>query len=130
MADYICRARSSYFRTTDREKLQELVDKVGAELWTCTVDEVEHCAFGNYNGITEYWDDESNETIDITPLLQQLIPDDETIVLQEVGHEKLRYVSAWAVIITKHNIEVLDFETKVLERALEISGKEHIQLTY
>lgn len=131
MANYECRARSSYFRVTDEKKLRELVKKVGAELWAEMINGEEHFAFGQYGPITEYPDENEPDGLhDITSELQKIIPDDEVIVIQEIGHEKLAYIQAWSVIITKQTIEVIDLPRITLERAKELSGKKYIQLTY
>lgn len=134
MANYYCAARSSYFRVTDEDKLRDLIEKVDdAELWEQEIDGQKHFAFGAYAGITEYYDEEEDDLMhDITPDLQELIPDDEVIIIQESGYEKLRYVHAWSVIITKEKIKVLDLTSLSMGEAKKLLGNpdKKIQTTY
>ena len=106
----------------------------GLELWTKTVDTAEvHqkyasdpeeepfelIAFGGYtswpcermiakNAGDEGDPDEDYEEIDFTIELQEHIHEDWSVILQEIGHEKLRYLVGFCAIVDSENIEWID----------------------
>lgn len=54
--------------------------------------------------------------------LQQILPDDEAFIYQEAGHEKLRYVTGWAVVVTSKVIKQLGLDTLVKDTIETLLG--------
>lgn len=128
MANYDCASRTSYFKTTDEERLRVLVkDKIGAELFTRDDGTF---AFGAYEEITSYWDEESGCDNDIFEELQKIIPDDEAVVIFQSGHENLRYVDGYVFIVTKTNLDFMSIIGYASERVKEITGREPPRMSY
>ena len=54
--------------------------------------------------------------------LQGLIAEDDAVLITEIGHEKLRYLSAHTMIITRSDIRVVQLENKAIAEAREMLG--------
>ena len=131
MANYEGTTRTNYFRVTDEERYKELVKN-----FACDTDDVHHYAknkdgkifhmFGAYGRIDYVSDD--NELCSLSdafyPELQRILPEGEAFILQEVGHEKLRYVNGRADIVTKDTVKYVDLATAIMQKAKELLGKE------
>lgn len=55
--------------------------------------------------------------------LQKILPDDEAMILVESGHEKLRYVTGFATIVTNKEIRFLNVSDIAVKTAGEMLGK-------
>ena len=53
-------------------------------------------------------DTKDYEEILLRDYVQDMLLDNEAFVLQETGHEKLRYNSGWAIVITRSDIKSFD----------------------
>ena len=130
MADYIATARTNYFRVTDEQKYQKLFKGLVSDnqLFDFTKEEngIVFHAFGSYGWIsyeTGQDDGESNDGFDFfLEELQQILPDDEAFVYQEIGHEKLRYVTGGAVVVTSKVIKQLGLDTLVKDTIETLLG--------
>lgn len=118
MANYYCTSRTNYFRVTDENAYAELFKSLcsenGVEDFTETDENgVIWHGFGSY-GTIDYCEQDKDGNYDdpdfdlFAKQLQEILPDDEAFVLLEVGNEKLRYVTGYAIIITKNNIRSID----------------------
>ena len=106
MADFNCCVRSNYFRVTDEEKLKHIIDSLEAngeiKLWDAYNENQERIfTFGCEGDIWGSDPDASNFDEDLKKI-GELLPDGEALMVMQVGHEKLRYVSGIAYIITNH----------------------------
>ena len=131
MANYEGTTRTNYFRVTDEERYKELVKK-----FVCDTDDIYHHTknkdgeifhmFGAYGTIECVSDD--NELCSLSdafyPELQRILPEGEAFILQEVGHEKLRYVEGRADIVTKDTVKYVDLAIAIMQKAKELLGNQ------
>ncbi len=108
MANYYTYSKTNYFRVTDSEELKRIVKT----LPDAEVDEVadgRFCIY-SYDSLTEAYD-EHGEVLECCPLtmIANVLPDDEAVVILEIGHEKLRYLHAGVIIVTNKGIKYLSF---------------------
>lgn len=54
--------------------------------------------------------------------LQKLLPDNECFIYQEIGHEKLRYLVGYGVVVTKNDIKSTNISDWCAKTAKEILG--------
>ncbi len=146
MANYIPCCRTSYFRVKDREAFDEWFNSLsgledGLELWTQKAntaninqkytsdpeeEDYELVAFGGYCGfpsereILKKDEDgeefEDYEDIDFTAELQKHIHEDWTVILQEIGNEKLRYLVGFCTIVDSESVKWVDLTTWAVEQ--------------
>lgn len=145
MANYTQCTRSSWFRVKDRTDFDEWFNSLhgfedGLDLWTQKAstkninqkyasdpeeEDYELVAFGGYCGfpcereITKTDENgeefEDYEEIDFTAELQQHVHEDWTVILQEVGNEKLRYLVGMCVIVDSESIKWVDLTNWAVE---------------
>ena len=138
MANYIPCCRSSYFRVKDREAFDDWFGELqgyedGLDLWTKMAsttsinqkyasdpeeEDYELVAFGGYScfpceRVITKTDDNGEEfedvvEIDFTAELQEHIHEDWTVILQEVGNEKLRYLVGFCTIVDSDSVQWVD----------------------
>jgi hypothetical protein len=128
MANYNAYSRTNYFKVTDVEKLKMLLAQTSGdvEVW----EEDGKVAFGAYDKLTSYYDEKNDVDMEIFPELQQLLPEGEVVVIQEVGHEKLRYLVGEAYIITKDTVEVINLDTFITAKVNEFFPGKEIKMEY
>ena len=138
MANYCGFTRTNYFKTTDPEKLRDIVERI---VWTdgdlsFFAEEKGAYGFGAYSsilglrpaqGIDNDPDDEDLNTEDfdseeVYAALQEILAPDDAIIITEIGYEKLRYLTAYATIITCDEIKYINLETTALDVARELTG--------
>lgn len=125
MANYECVSRTNYFHVKDVETFREFMDTVIADdlhLWEeKDNDSSTVFAFRCEETIYGIPDKNGDSSLDLFfTELQKHIADDDAIILTEAGHEKLRYVTGYATIITHTGMQTLDIETFALARAKEM----------
>lgn len=54
--------------------------------------------------------------------LQTVVEDGDAIIFTEAGHENLRYIGAWATVITSSDIKYVSLEAASLKLAKETLG--------
>ena len=147
MANYYGMTRTNYFHVNNPEALRELIKKVvgdenDIELWE-DKDKFGKpiFAFGGYasiegihpidnknNDADQDDEDDDNYNYDepdydlFVSELQKLIVDGEAIIITEVGAEKLRYLTAYSVVITKNDAQNVDLERQAIKKAGEMLG--------
>lgn len=120
MANYYQSYRSNYFKVKDIEKLKEIVDGIGAELWNSHSNE-EYYAFGDLDssgGYEMYYDDDDNEK-DTCEEIQKILDDDQICIINSIGHEKLRYLDAGTSMITNNTIKYKNLFEETYEEYIE-----------
>lgn len=131
MANYVCAAtRSNYFRVVDKAAFRELVSNIVSEepfeIWASDDGKV---AFGSYGSIDGclYDKDPGFDCCDDLPgedfvykAIQNLLPDGEACIITSVGSEKLRYIGADSVIITRDGLDVVSLALMSADRAAEM----------
>ena len=138
MANYVSAQRTNYFKVTDEEKYAELMSRVRGDedilhLWTEEKDGRIFHAFGCESSMSYYPENEDGtEAEDEAPVeweefcreLSKLLPAGEAVIILEVGKEKLRYLTGYAEIITKHGTEFVDLTRTAIEKARKCLGND------
>lgn len=125
MANYECVSRTNYFHVKDAETFREFMDSVIADdlhLWEeKDNDNNTVFAFGCEGTIYGIPDENGDSRLDLFFIkLQKHIADNDAVILMEAGHEKLRYVTGYATVVTRTDIQTLGIETFALEKAKEM----------
>jgi hypothetical protein len=133
MANYMATIRTNYFSVTDEAKLREILSRCYAE------DEIQvfeagdgsgELGFGCYGSISGYpenadEDDPDDVSVDaLYEALRQIVSEDDAIIITETGYEKLRYLCAHSIIITRREIRVVDLQYEAAKAAGSILGDE------
>jgi hypothetical protein len=110
MADWIGNARSSYCKVKDLKSF-----KVFCQRWDITMIEKDNfygfICEGEFSGLPNFLEDEINGKIvefgfdDFIKELSQHIADGWAIILQEVGAERLRYITGASIAVSNRGIE-------------------------
>jgi len=122
MANYISFVRTNYFAVNDECKFREIISSCFAEDKITIFETDGEFGFGCYGGIYGISRDENDDCTEpdadgFHAALQGIIPEDEAIIITEIGYEKLRYFVASSIIITKTEIRSIDLRDKALEIA-------------
>ena len=121
MASYLCAIRTNYFRVTEEEKFRNLIDEFlsgSCEVFTRTdVNSNKLVGFGSDENIN--WPEDETGFFSG---LQECLAEDDSIIVLEVGHEKLRYFVGAATIITRSSIETIDLTSLAISKAAEMLG--------
>ena len=137
MANYNCVVRTNYFHVKDMDAFLDLMNRTvgsedGGELWEETDQDGNPIyAFGCYGGIAGL-PNESDDEIDddsydrFTDELQKCVAENDAVIIMESGHEKLRYVTGSAFIITSSATKYLDMETVALDATEKMLGTEFV----
>lgn len=137
MANYNCAVRTNYFHVKDLDVFMDLMNRtVGSEdeveLWEeADQDGNPIYAFGCYGGIAGLPNESDNEIDDdsydrFTDELQKCVAENDAVIIMESGHEKLRYVTGSAFIITSSATKYLDMETVALDATEKMLGTEFV----
>lgn len=123
MADYISCTKTNYFQVTSEQELRDLVSKIDCE------DEIEIssstekgktyyslCAYGSFYGI-----DDNEDAEELYKEFQRILPDGEVMAIFEIGHEKLRYVGGYTVVITNETYQYKSLQDIATIMAREIT---------
>lgn len=128
MANFIGTARTNYFKVTDEAKYSELFEKLisetGIEDFTKIKDGTIYHGFGSFSSV-DFCVSEQECDYNFDMFLEQLqpiLPDGEAFIYQEVGHEKLRYVSGDSIIVTNKEIVWVDLHEETLKKAQSLLG--------
>lgn len=135
----ICITRTNHFKVKDPNRLMAAL----AKLVTSDGDPIQIYTEHKNDGIEFVFGCESeikgyaieNEETDIHPFLDELIDivaDGDAVILQEIRYDKLRYVAAFAYIITSTKWDCIDFSECVFRKACEVTGNQNYrtQLDY
>ena len=121
MASYVGAIRTNYFRVTEEEKFRNLIDAFlsgSCEVFTRTdVNSNKLVGFGSDENIN--WPEDETGFVSG---LQECLAEDDSIIVLEVGHEKLRYFVGAATIITRSSIETIDLTSLAISKAAEMLG--------
>lgn len=133
MANYCGYIRTNYFRVNDEKRFRQIIADCSAQ---DDIDIFEKDGESNLFGFGLYGciyglrpegqeDSELDEDIDLFfQALQEVLADGEAILFTEVGYEKLRYLIAYTVIVTKTAIETVDLRSEAFKKAGELLGVE------
>lgn len=119
MADYIAKTRTNYFRTTDEAKLIQILENCtpSVEYNFEEIDGKRCCSFlcdGTFEGFSIL--DEDGDVCGgdfglFAESIKEILPDDEAVIITEIGSEKFNYLSAFCTVITKKEVKTLNLDT-------------------
>lgn len=131
MANYIATARTNYFRVTDESRYSELFNKLCCEDYiedlTETKDDIIYHGFGAHDAITYLVGDEDDREYDWGEFIEELkkiLPDDEAFIYMEAGHEKLRYVTEFVLVVTNKETKSMSLDRWAKEQAKLLLGND------
>lgn len=142
MANYYSTSRTNYFRVTDEARFDELFKNligIEDEVYDFTEidDGVTLHAFGCYGSIDykkpmQNNSEEDDEDYDcdfdsFLAELQKILPEDEAFIYTECGHEKLRYITGFSIVVTKTKIKSVDIRSGAVELARKMLNNKKFQ---
>lgn len=119
MSNYYGKTRTNYFSVTDENALRDIISRVrGSEdtvelhmeqasngekkfMFLCESDIL---GFPETDENGEVYEDCDYSFDDFTAALQKILPENEAIIITEVGSEKMRYLSGYVTVITRKEI--------------------------
>lgn len=136
MSEYICTTRTNYFHVKDPAAFRDFMGRVHGSvdfitLWQEQDDEGRPVfGFGTHGAISGLKNAEADDddTLDESAYdefiqgLQEHVAENDAVILLEAGHEKLRYVTGAATILTNTGYEHLDLAAMAVSRASELLG--------
>lgn len=136
MSEYICTVRSNYFHVKDPALFRDFMGRVyGSEdkifLWQEQDEEGKPVfGFGTHGAIAGLKNAEADDDdlLDESAYdefirgLQEHVSEGDAVILMEVGHEKLCYVTGAATILTSGGQEYLSLAEMAANRASEMLG--------
>lgn len=129
MANYIGTSRTNYFRVTNEQKYNELINNLICEDnihdFTEERNGILYHGFGAYDSI-EYMENEYDD-YDFNKFLkelQKILPDNEAFIYFEAGHENLRYVSGFVLVCTNKEIKSMSLDVWAKEQAKKLLGSD------
>ena len=146
MGNYYAKTRTNYFSVTDVEQFKKIMSSCNGSDAIETFYEKQSdgsIKYGFYcegsikglperedeTGNTEYFDDDDVDyNYDaLCEALQQILPDNDAIIITEVGSEKMRYLTGICAVITRDEIQYLDLSRTAVKLAAEML--ENIEFT-
>lgn len=125
MANYESVTRSNYFHVKDEDAFSKFMDTVSGDDMHCWSNKDEDGntlhAFGcdgNIYGVLNGAEDD-NFDLFLSELQKHISPED-AVILMESGHEKLRYVTGYATIITTDDIRTISIDDFAMTKAKEM----------
>lgn len=129
MANYVCAQRTNYFRVTNVEAFEALIGQLqgedSVEIFTKEIGGVAYYGFGSCAPLAYYPDGDDEDAAEwegFEDELAKLLPDDEAVIILEAGHEKLRYVTGGATVITNNGSRYIDLRRSAVSCARELLG--------
>ena len=138
MADYYGKTRTNYFSVTDEEKFRQIIASCGASDDIVIIDQKQqdgsmkygfYCD-GSINGLPDRDDDagntedycEDDDDLDYSydafcEALQKILPDNDAIMITEIGSEKMRYLTGCCIVITSADFKCIDIGSEALKLA-------------
>jgi hypothetical protein len=124
MADWYGSARSNYFKVEDEAGFEEFLKT----LPDVTFQRAEGGLFAlfsdnEYGGWPAYiWIQDDAQDFDLISAVAPWLAEDSVAVFMEVGAEKLRYLTGWAVAVNKKGQQVMVSIDDIYDKAKEAFG--------
>lgn len=97
MANWYGTCRSNYFKVKDEAAFLAMT-----ELFELTIirqaDKIGFISNSEYGDVPRYWDD-ADELVSIIDKIAEHLAENQVCVIMEIGAEKARYVTGWALAI-------------------------------
>ena len=133
MPTYACALRTNYFRVKDEAAFLALMSRAypSVIVFDREEDGVKFFGFGTYDGIAGLKnavadeDDDADEANydEFISELQKCVAADDAIIILESGHEKLRYVTGIAEIITANAYKAVHIQEIAAQVAAQMLGQ-------
>lgn len=132
MANYYGSTRTNYFHVKDEAKFRDMMKHVVSwdgdiEIWDERKDKNGNkvFAFGGYATIAGYQEDMDDTDTDpdyeeFINRLSECVAEDDAVLIFEVGSEKLRYFTAYVVIVTSARSETIELTGEAITRGCEL----------
>lgn len=127
MANYYAYSRTNYFRVTDEEKWNELFsnligDEDGVKDFSEERNGIKYHGFGCCGSVDFIVSSPDAEYLEydfdfFLSELQKILPEDEAFIYTEVGHQKLCYLTGYAIVVTKDKSETIDINDASIKLA-------------
>lgn len=136
MANYYCNIRTNYFHVKDVGNFENLMNRVLSE---DSIDVFrdrdkqgrEVVGFGTYGSIWGLPENDAEDCDDASydkfiEELQKCVEDDDAILIMEVGHEKLCYLTGVTEIVTRNEYKAVDMiESAVSEASKMLNNSKY-----
>ena len=141
MADYYGKTRTNYFSVTDAEKFKQIIASCGSTDEIKIFDEKQNDGSVKYmfycegiiQGLPEReksGDDDNREDCEdddfdydynaFCESLQKIIPDNDAIIITEIGSEKMRYLTGISTVITNKDFKCIDISRESVKLAAKM----------
>jgi hypothetical protein len=136
MANYYAKTRTNYFSVTDVEKFKGIIAQCGGADEIVIFDERQEDSSmkygffcdGSISGLPDKADDYSADNEEdndcdysfdaLCKALQSVLPENEAILITEVGYEKMRYLVGICTVITPKDYRCVDIKSESLKLAI------------
>ena len=131
MANYIARTRTNYFKVKDikafREEMEKFSSMHNIEVWEKEIDGEIRVAFGGYDSLVSVFpDEEALEPISMEGVIRPHLEEGEACIIFEVGHEKLRYLTGEALVITQNATKYVNLTDVAIKSARKLLKRSDI----
>lgn len=135
MSNYCGKTRTNYFSVTDENALRDIVSRAcGSEdtvhlhmehtisggrkfMFLC---ESEILGFPETDESGEVYEDCDYSFDEFTAALQKILPENEAIIITEVGNEKMRYLLGCVTVVTRNEIKCKNLRSLGINIAREL----------
>lgn len=139
MSNYYGKTRTNYFSVTDENALRDIISRAcGSEdtvhlhveqtisgekkfMFLCGS---EILGFPETDENGEVYEDCDYSFDDFTAALQKILPENEAIIITEVGSEKMRYLSGYVTVITQNEVAYGNLRNLGIEIARRLLNNE------
>lgn len=139
MSNYYGKVRTNYFSVTDENALRDIISRVrGSEdtvelymeqaingekkfMFLCESDIL---GFPETDENGEVYEDCDYSFDDFTAALQKILPENEAIIITEVGSEKMRYLLGCVTVVTRNEIKCENLRSLGINIARELLNDE------
>lgn len=132
MANYYGSTRTNYFHVKDEQAFRDLMKHIvswdgNIEIWDDRKDANGNqlFAFGGYASIAGYQEDldDTDHDPDYNEFIYRLsecVADGDAAIIFEVGQEKLRYLTADAIVVTSTGTETIDLTSEAITKGCDL----------
>ncbi len=127
MANYYSKTRTNMFKVLDEKRYKEIVGNLicDGRIFSENVGkDGETYHFIAADGNLEYVDPESDdEDLDLNLFLkelQKILPDDQVVIIEEVGSEALRYLVGYVIVLTSKEVRSMSLDQWANDAAKEM----------
>lgn len=133
MANYYCAVRTNYFAVKDGEAFEKFMAGVSGEdsvhVWKePQKDGSVKYGFGCDGSISGWFSENDNEDDWDVAMekfeagLMEHVAEGDAVIIMESGHEKLRYITGYATIITSDGVDGINLVDAAIQKAREMLG--------